>query len=128
MAHAFRKLSREHSYHVLDDFSQAFYKYRHELHGLFFKNHRLVISTELWNLIYKWLHASHLGIEKTLARAKMQFFWPRMTIIKEVVDSGITCNKFKRSDKKETVLQDSQSVMLFKKILQIYSSTVDMTG
>lgn len=108
------------SYHALDDLSQLFYKYRHELHyenGLLFKNHRLVIPNELQKLICKWLHAPHLGIEKTLARARMQFFWPCMTNdLKEVVESCITCEKFKRSNQKEPLLQDSLPDYPFQKV------------
>nr|XP_029732663.1 uncharacterized protein LOC115268706 [Aedes albopictus] len=69
-------------YHQLDDLGQLFYKHRHLLHyenGLLFKEHRLVVPTLLQSTISKWLHAPHLGMEKTLARARAQFFWPGMS-------------------------------------------------
>lgn len=98
------------SFHKLDDLSQLFYKYRDELHyenGLLFKNHRLVVPTVLQKLICKWLHAPHLGIEKTLARARTQFFWPGMSNdLTEVVSSCAICEKFRRNNCKEPLVQD----------------------
>lgn len=108
------------SYHALDDFSQLFYKYRHELHyenSLLFKDHKLVVPTELQSTICKWLHVPHLGIEKTLARARMQFFWPCMTNdLKEMVSQCMICEKFKRNNQKEPLVQDSIPDYPFQKV------------
>lgn len=108
------------SYHKLDDLSQMFYKYHDELHyenGLLFKDHRLVIPTKLQNLICKWLHAPHLGVEKTLARARMQFFWPGMTNdISELVKTCVTCEKFQRNNPKEPLRQDDSPEYPFQKV------------
>lgn len=108
------------AFHKLDDLSQMFYKYRHELHyenGLLFKDHRLVIPTKLQNLICKWLHAPHLGVEKTLARARMQFFWPGMTNdISELVKMCMTCEKFQRNNQKEPLKQDDSPDYPFQKV------------
>ncbi|XP_062701081.1 uncharacterized protein K02A2.6-like isoform X1 [Aedes albopictus] len=96
-------------YHKLDDLSQLFHKFREELHyenGLLFKNHRLVVPTELQSQISKWLHAAHLGIDKTLAKARIQFFWPGMTNdLTELVSSCTICEKFRRNNCKEPLVQ-----------------------
>lgn len=108
------------SYHKLDDLSQMFYRYRHELHyenGLLFKDHRLVIPTKLQSLICKWLHGPHLGIEKTLARARMQFFWPGMTNdITEMVKMCVTCEQFQRNNQKEPLKQDDSPEYPFQSV------------
>lgn len=65
------------SYNQLDNLSQSFYKYREQVHyenDLLFKDHKLLIPKKLQLTICKWLHAPHLGIEKTLSRARAQFF------------------------------------------------------
>lgn len=107
-------------YHKLDDLSQLFYKYREELHfenGLLFKDHRLVIPTELQTTMCKWLHAPHLGTEKTLSRARTQFFWPGMTNdIKEVTSNCTVCEKFRRNNQKEPLVQDSSPEYPFHRV------------
>lgn len=96
-------------YHQLDEIGQIFHKYKSELHfenGLLFRNHRLVIPTELQGKIAKWLHAPHLGIEKTLARGRAHYFWPRMNgQIREIVTSCTVCEKFTRNIRKEELMQ-----------------------
>lgn len=98
------------SFHKLDSLSQEFSKFKSELHfenGMLFRDHRLVIPTELQRTISKWLHAPHLGIEKTLARARSLYFWPGMNNqIKEMVLSCPVCEKFKRNNQKEELKQE----------------------
>lgn len=54
-----------------------------------------------------WLHLPHLGIEKTLARARMLYYWPGMNSqIKELVASCNICEKFKRNIQKEPLVQE----------------------
>lgn len=63
-------------FHQLDEFSQHFHKMKSELHvehGLLLLDHRLVVPTALQSKLARWLHAPHLGIEKTLARARMLY-------------------------------------------------------
>nr|XP_019546701.2 uncharacterized protein K02A2.6-like [Aedes albopictus] len=97
-------------YNKLDDLGQLFYKHLDELHfenGLLFKDHRLVIPTALQTTVCKWLHAPHMGTEKTLSRARTQFFWPGITNdIKEVTSNCMVCEKFRRNNQKEPLMQD----------------------
>lgn len=68
---------------------------------------KLVIPTRLQTVICKWLHSAHLGIEKTLAKARMHYFWHGITSdIKELVQNCLICEKFKRNNQKETLVQD----------------------
>ena len=107
-------------YQRLSELEKTFHKYKSELHfenGLLFKNHKLVIPVELQNIIIKWLHAPHLGIEKTLARARMLYFWPKMTEqIKDIIAKCTTCETFRRNNTKETLKQDDSPTYPFQKI------------
>lgn len=98
------------NYHQLDTLSREFHKYRSELHfenGLLFRDHRLVVPTELQKRISRWLHAPHSGMEKTLARARMLYFWPGMNVeIREIVSACEVCEKFRRNQQKEELVQE----------------------
>lgn len=97
-------------FHQLDEFSRHFHKLKSELHvenELLFYNHRLVIPKELQERIAKWLHESHLGIEKTLSRAHMLYYWPGMNNqIRGIVEACVICEKFKRNNQKEPLKQE----------------------
>lgn len=99
-------------YHQLDEFSQKFYKMKSELHvenEVLFWNHRLVIPSELQLKMIKWLHLAHLGIEKTLARARSLYYWPGMNAqIREMIQSCGVCEKFTRNNQKEQLSQDER--------------------
>lgn len=96
-------------YHQLDDFSRQFHKLKSLLHvenELLFFNHRLVVRTQLQDKIVKVLHEPHLGIEKTLSRARMLYYWPVMNKqIRNLVESCKVCEKFKRNNQKEPLVQ-----------------------
>lgn len=107
------------SFHKMDEFGQAFYKFRDELlceNGVPFWNHRLVIPGGLQENICKWLHAPHLGIEKTLARARMDYFWPDMSRqIRELVTACTVCEPFRRNQQKEPLTQGSPAEFPFQR-------------
>lgn len=107
-------------YHQLDDLSQKFHKFKSELHvenELLFYGDRLVIPTKLQNKIAKWLHAPHLGIEKTLSRGRMLYYWPGMsTQIKELVESCVICERFKRNNQKEPLSQEETPKYAYERV------------
>lgn len=104
-------------YHQLDAIGREFYKHKHEMHyerGLLFRDHRLVIPIELRKKICKWLHAPHLGIEKTLARARMNYYWPEMRKqLKEMIENCTVCETFKRNNTKEPLVQEKAPLYPF---------------
>lgn len=108
------------AYHQLDDLSQLFQKCKDELHvenELLFKDHKLVIPTEMQAKMCRWLHAPHLGIEKTLARARQHYFWPGMSEqIRQLVSQCTVCEKFKRNDQKEPLVQETSPAYPFRSI------------
>lgn len=68
---------------------------------------RLVIPTKLQGKLTRWLHEPHIGIEKTLARARKLYYWPGMGAkIKELVRSCTVCEKFNRNNQKEPIIQE----------------------
>ena len=61
---------------------KPFFPYRDELtvyNGLVLKGHHVVIPTKLQNQLLNVIHESHLGICKTLDRARTSIFWPGIT-------------------------------------------------
>jgi hypothetical protein len=81
-----------------------------ELHfenGLLLWNDRLVVPEALQSKIAKWVHEPHLGVEKTLGRAKELYFWPGMNLqIKDIVETCNVCEKFPRNNQKEPLRPD----------------------
>ena len=63
--------------------AQQFWNYRDELsvaHGLIVKGQKIVVPNGLRGEMVERLHEGHLGINKTLARAREVLFWPGMTV------------------------------------------------
>lgn len=89
---------------------QHFYKLKNQLHlvdEMLLYDFRLIIPTDMQGQMVNWLHESHLGIEKTLARARELFYWPGMNkMIKDRVQSCIVCEKFTRNVQKEPLTQE----------------------
>ena len=81
---------------------------RHELseaEGLIFKGHQLVIPTAMRSSMLTLIHESHLGIEKSKARAREILFWPGMWKgIYEKVSKCSTCVTFRRMNQKEPMI------------------------
>lgn len=85
-----------------------YWQIRNDLHiieGLVLKNDQIVIPTKLRNYILEKLHSSHLGIEKTIARARKTVYWPGMTnAIKEKILKCIICLKYRNKNQKQPLL------------------------
>lgn len=98
-------------YHKLDSLSQEFYKLKDELryeNGVLFYQDRMVIPELLQSKICKALHSSHLGIEKTCARARELYFWKGMSDdIRMVVEGCKVCVQFRRNNQKAPLIQDT---------------------
>lgn len=98
-------------YQKLDSLTQEFYKLKDELryeNGVLFYQDRMVIPELLRNKICKDLHSSHLGIDKTCARARELYFWKGMgKDIQKIVEGCRVCIQFKRNNQKEPLIQDT---------------------
>ena len=78
----------------------------HEADNLLFVGDRIIVPLEQRNYVLSKIHESHLGIEKCKSRAKQSLYWPNMFADIEMVCSQCSvCNKYKRQNQKETLIQ-----------------------
>lgn len=87
---------------------QEFWNYRDELsteRGLYFKGEKLIIPRSLRRSILKKLHVGHMGIEKTIERARDILFWPLMgRDIQDMVQGCTICQERLPSNCKEPLM------------------------
>ena len=87
---------------------KQYYNYSNELSvidGLVFKGNRLVVPKNLRIEMLNLIHFNHLGKEKCKNRAREILFWPLMNKeIDDVVDSCAICNKHRKGNVKETLI------------------------
>jgi transposase InsO family protein len=88
-----------------------FWNHRDELSccdNLIFRGQTIVIPRSVRHDIIESVHQSHLGVEKTVRRAKDALFWPGMT--KEITDFVLKCGicqKYRHSNQKEPLIPHS---------------------
>lgn len=84
---------------------------------MLFRDHKLVIPVKLRETIAKWIHISHLGIEKTVSKGKSLYFWPGMNSdLEKEVKQCTTCEKFQRHQQKETLRLEEVPLYPFNRI------------
>lgn len=85
-----------------------YYSFRDELtvqNGIVFKGNRAVIPKSLRLDMIHRIHASHLGIEGCLRRARECLFWPGMNAeIKDFIGKCETCRTFENKQQKESLI------------------------
>ena len=70
-----------------------------------FKGERIVVPLSLRQCIIDKIHASHLGVQGGLRRAKEAFYWPGMyKQILEFISRSSTCNSYKPAQQKEPLV------------------------
>ncbi len=86
-----------------------FYDIRDELTiqgELIFKRQQLVVPASLRQEFMAVLHASHIGIEACIRRARDSLYWPRMsTELKEYISKSDVCLAYRSSPGKEPLVQ-----------------------
>ena len=84
---------------------REYWNYRDEIslhNGILFKCQRIIIPQAIRPEIIARSHASHLGIESCLRKARDSVFWPGMSSeIKEVVSQCSVCAEFQPKNHKE---------------------------
>ncbi|VVC44101.1 Ribonuclease H-like domain [Cinara cedri] len=97
-----------------------YHKIRNELmleKGLIYYGCRLVVPRVMCKYIFKKLHESHLGINKTLKKSKLIFFWPGMASdITNAIRICETCIKFSIKKIKEQLKQHERPSVPFHKV------------
>ena len=85
--------------------AQEFWNYRDELTvawGLIVKGQKIVVPSSLRGEMLEKLHEGHLGINKTIARARDVLFWPRMSVeITEKIKNCPVCLENRPSQQPE---------------------------
>ena len=72
--------------------------------GLLVKGNHIVIPTNMYHDCLETLHASHLGVNKTLMQAHTSVFWPGMTAdITALISNCPACQKFQSKQPPETL-------------------------
>ena len=85
--------------------AQEFWNYRDELtvtQGLIVKGQKTAVPSSLRGEMLEKLHERHLGINKTIARARDVLFWPRMSVeITEKIKNCPVCLQKRPSQQPE---------------------------
>ena len=88
--------------------ARAYFSFREELtlqNGVVFKGERLVIPSSMREELKMKLHASHLGIQACLRRAREAFYWPNMNKdIEEFIGKCSVCNSYRQQQQKEPMI------------------------
>ena len=77
----------------------------HETEGLLFLGDKLIIPATMRMEVLTMLHESHLGIDRTKARAREIVYWPGIS--KDIEDTVARCSKcvqYRRSNQKEPLM------------------------
>ena len=70
-----------------------------------FSGQGIVVPVSLRKDMKRKLHASHLGAESCLRRARETIFWPNMNAeLKEMIATCETCRKYETSHQKESLI------------------------
>ena len=76
--------------------------------GILFKGEKIIIPKAMQPEMLKLIHRSHLGIAKSLSRARDIMYWPGMASqIQDIVSSCVTCNAHQRRNQKEPLMPHS---------------------
>ena len=99
---------------------KPFWDIKHELsfeEGLILRGARIYIPEKLQTSVLQCLHQSHMGIEKTKARANEIIFWPGMTKnIETIISKCDTCNMFRKKQQKESMMSHEVPKQAWEKI------------
>ena len=87
---------------------QEYFPFREELsiqNGVVFKGERIIVPSSLTQHIMDKVHASDLGVQGCLRRAKEAFYWPGIyKQITELISRCSNCNSHKPGQQKELLV------------------------
>jgi len=85
--------------------------------GLVYINDKIIVPFNLRKLILNILHETHLGITKTIKRAKNFYHWPNMSKdIENYINNCYLCAKYQRKNSKEILKNHDLPKRSFEKI------------
>lgn len=104
----------------LKDDLKYYFKFRNEIfleNGVLFYNERIMVPKSLKIDMLNQLHESHMGINKTKARAAEIFYWLSMgRDIENLVSKCEKCEKYRNSNVKEPMMTHEIPELPFEKI------------
>uniref|UniRef100_A0A2C9KW21 Integrase catalytic domain-containing protein n=1 Tax=Biomphalaria glabrata TaxID=6526 RepID=A0A2C9KW21_BIOGL len=85
--------------------------------GIIMKGERILIPKSMRQEMKTKLHASHLGYDSMMRRARNVIFWPGMAgEIKQIEQSCAACQERKPRNQKETLWQHSEGISPWEKV------------
>ncbi|KAK3928070.1 hypothetical protein KUF71_016354 [Frankliniella fusca] len=97
-----------------------YWKLRHDLFvedGLVIYEEKVVVPFSLRPKVLKSLHAAHLGMEKTKARARQVVFWPGITNdIQTLVADCRVCERYSPANQREPLIPHAIPELRFQKV------------
>jgi transposase InsO family protein len=103
-----------------DPLIRQYWPFRDEVHmieGVLFKGECIIIPTSMRSEVLSKLHNSHLGIEKSRARARTIMYWPSMSEeIGEMVAKCATCAKFRKENQREPLIPHDVPTLPWQKL------------
>ena len=92
------------------DAIKPYFNFREELtvvDGLILKGKRIVIPSKLRQSCLTRLHIAHMGVNKTLCRARQSVFWPGLTKdITDLISACPACMKYATKNCAESLIND----------------------
>ena len=92
----------------LDPQVQPYYQYRDEIiiaNDLLLRNERIIVPNTMRPEMRTKIHAGHLGIERSKARAREALFWPGMTSkIADMIGNCSICLEHRNKQRKEYLI------------------------
>ena len=89
---------------------KPYFNYHDELtvvDGLILKGNHIVVPTKLRHSCLATLHVAHMGVNKTLLRARQSIFWPGITKdIMQLVSACPACMKYTSRNSSEPLIND----------------------
>ena len=99
--------------HNLDSNLRPYWSVREGLsvhQGVVLYGNRVVVPQGMKKKVLQGLHAAHQGRERALQRARQCVYWPGITNdVSNMVSSCQECNKYKASQAKEPLMQDTEA-------------------
>ena len=107
-----------------------YFTFRDELsiqNGLIFKEERLVIPYGVGLYMKARIHASHIGVQGCLRRARDSVYWPGMTKdLTEYISKCPTCNAYPQSRQKEPLIRHAIPERPWKRLAATFLSAMEL--
>lgn len=99
---------------------KPFYKFKESIYveaGIIFVDDKIIVPSGLRLNIIKKLHKGHIGVSKTINKARSLFFWPNLsTDIFNYIKQCRTCEKFMPRNFREPMLPHQVPKLRFNKL------------